>query len=253
MEEIVIYPAGISPALTAAVRYLKEKGLTIADAPDKSVTHLLLPVPSFESGGHLKGGGDLQALLGQLPNKIAVFGGNLDTPLLAGYQTADFLKDEQYLSENAVITADCAIHIARSALPRVWKHTPVLIIGWGRIGKHLAGLLQKAGADVTVAARKTADRAMLRSLGYRAIAPNALEDTLGQFRVLFNTAPAPVISEAQAPRFRADSIRIDLASIKGIAGSDVIWARGLPGKDAPEASGELIAETFIRLAAGKET
>ena len=35
-------------------------------------------------------------------------------------------------------------------------------------------------------------------------------------------------------------------------GKDVIIARGLPGKDAPESSGELIARTAIRIAAGKE-
>jgi len=33
---------------------------------------------------------------------------------------------------------------------------------------------------------------------------------------------------------------------------DVIWARGLPGKEAPESSGELIARTVLRLIAGKE-
>ena len=41
-------------------------------------------------------------------------------------------------------------------------------------------------------------------------------------------------------------IKIDLASAKGIAGDDVIWARGLPGIHAPESSGRLIAETFVR-------
>ena len=44
-----------------------------------------------------------------------------------------------------------------------------------------------------------------------------------------------------------NALKIDLASKPGIGGSDVIWARGLPGKDAPESSGELIAKTIIRL------
>ena len=35
-------------------------------------------------------------------------------------------------------------------------------------------------------------------------------------------------------------------------GDDVLWARGLPGKDAPESSGKLIARTILRLCGGKE-
>ena len=43
-------------------------------------------------------------------------------------------------------------------------------------------------------------------------------------------------------------MKIDLASVKGMEGGDVIWARGLPGKDAPESSGVLIGKTVLRLA-----
>jgi len=40
--------------------------------------------------------------------------------------------------------------------------------------------------------------------------------------------------------------------VKGIEGSHVIWARGLPGKDTPESSGKLIAKTVIRSLDRKE-
>jgi hypothetical protein len=46
---------------------------------------------------------------------------------------------------------------------------------------------------------------------------------------------------------KEDCLKIDLASHRGIEGEDVIWARGLPGKDAPESSGKLIVKTAIRL------
>jgi hypothetical protein len=42
------------------------------------------------------------------------------------------------------------------------------------------------------------------------------------------------------------ALKIDLASQPGIGGNDVIWARGLPGKNAPESSGKLIAQTVLR-------
>ena len=45
---------------------------------------------------------------------------------------------------------------------------------------------------------------------------------------------------------KAEEVKID-ESI-----NHVIWARGLPGKDAPESSGILIAKTIIRLLERKE-
>ena len=98
------------------------------------------------------------------------------------------------------------------------------------------------GEAVTVTCRKAEDRCILRALGYAAKDPADLSDTLQQYRVIFNTAPAEVLREV--PR---DIIKIDLASKPGILGSDVIQARGLPGKMAPESSGKLIARTVIRL------
>lgn len=252
MQKTVFYIAGASPALAVAKAQFLRSGIPVAPVPDTSVTHLLLPIPSFDADGRIRGGEDPGVLLRQLPQNVTVFGGKLDATSLSGYQTRDFLKDTFYLAENAAITADCAIRIAHQTLPGILKHTKVLIIGWGRIGKHLAFLLGQNGADVTVAARKEADRAMVLSFGFHAVDPAQMEDPLRHCRVLFNTAPAPVISEAQAVLCPAGCIKIDLASVKGIAGDGVIWARGLPGKDAPEASGALIAKTCLRLVSAKE-
>jgi dipicolinate synthase subunit A len=93
---------------------------------------------------------------------------------------------------------------------------------------------------------------MLHALGFRTDDPVKICHGLRRYRVIFNTVPAPVISEAQVRNCREDCIKIDLASQRGIAGRDVIWARGLPGKDVPESSGQLIAKTVIRLIAGRE-
>lgn len=40
-------------------------------------------------------------------------------------------------------------------------------------------------------------------------------------------------------------LKIELASLPGIAGDDVIPARGLPGIYVPESSGKLIADTLL--------
>ena len=101
-------------------------------------------------------------------------------------------------------------------------------------------MLAALGAEVTVAVRKEKDRAMAQALGYGV---TDLNGGLSRYRIIFNTAPAPVFTEAQLP----NCIKIDRASKKGLAGDDVIWARGLPGKMLPESSGRLIAKTILRL------
>ena len=172
--------------------------------------------------------------------------------MLEGYQTLDLLKDPCYLAENAAITADCALRIAANNLATIWNGCPALVIGWGRIGKFLAQQLKALGADVTVAARKETDRALIHAMGYQAEDTSNLYHQLFQYRVLFNTVPAPVLDRKQILNCRPDCIKIDLASKPGIAGNDIIWARGLPGKDVPESAGLLIAETALRMMAGRE-
>ena len=234
MNPCLIYIAGGSPALQYAGRFLSEAGLAVTDSPGGDVTHALLPVP------YGPGSGLWEEAAGALSKDVTVFGGNISGPGFAGYKTVDLLQNEDYLAENAAITADCAVRIAGSHLGVIFRDCPVLVLGWGRIGKCLAKMLTALGAEVTVAARKERDRAMARALGYHAA---DFGGALSPYRIIFNTAPAPVLPEMALP----GCIRIDLASQKGMAGDDVIWARGLPGKMLPESSGKLIAKTVLDL------
>ena len=238
------YTAGYTPALSYAINFLKNQNCTIMSQPE-GATHLLLPVPSFEPDGRIKGGGDLGELLLRLPENITIFGGNLNRPELAGYHTVDFLQDPTYLAQNAAITAHCALKLAMGKLPVILQDCPVLVIGWGRIGKCLANLLRQVGAFVTIAARKETDRAMIEALGFCAINTDNPDTT--PYRVIFNTVPVMV-----SPLSPGKALKIDLASSLGLGGSDVIWARGLPGSDAPESSGALIARTALGFTSGKE-
>ena len=234
----IFYSRGHTDALVHAIRLLHDAGAEFLPCPDRHATHLLLPVPSFDPDGRIKGGGSLEALLWQISDDVVIIGGMLDRPELAKYKTIDLLKDPAYVSENAAITAYCALRLAMEQLPVILKGCPVLVIGWGRICKCLARLLRQLDADVTVAARKETDRAMLQALGYSAADTAELDPQ--PYRLIFNTAPELVL-----PRCPGNSVKIDLASKPGIVGSDVIWARGLPGKDAPESSGALIARTVL--------
>lgn len=252
MNAVILYTAGDTAALRFARQNLLDRGITVVDRCAPDVTHLLLPVPSFEADGRIKGGGVLEHILSDLPDRVHIIGGNLQHPALAGHPTTDLLKDPLYLAQNAAITADCAIRTAGALLPVVFKDCPILVIGWGRIGKCLAAKLQAMGARVCVAARKQSDLAVLRALEYGTEDTCALGPSLMRYRVILNTVPYPVLDQKQCKHCQPGCIKIDLASSQGILDSDVIWARGLPNKDAPESSGLLIAGTVVGLLSKKE-
>ena len=238
MDDCIIYTAGYTPAMSYCVQTLKQAGFTLISEPSMQATHLLLPVPSFTPDGGIIGGGNLRTLLTLLPGNITVIGGNLDRPELTGYATVDLLQDPYYLALNAQITAHCAVKLALNQLPVILDGCPVLVIGWGRIGKCLAQLLRQMGAKVTICTRKEADRSILAAMGYKTVDFHAVN--LSAYKVVYNTAPTMLF-----PTCPGNALKIDLASRLGLGSEDVIWARGLPGKDAPESSGTLIAQTLI--------
>ncbi len=246
MNGILICAAGYTPAMRYTCAFLQARGIQIIEKPTKDVTHLLLPVPAFEPDGRIRGGGILEHILHDLPDHVTVVGGGLNHPALHTYEKIDLLGQPDFVARNAAITAECALQVAAGALPTVFEGQQILILGWGRIGKCLAQKLHALGAKVTVAARKPADRAMLRALGYGAEDIAALGGQLCRYRLIFNTVPYPVLNEAQAVLCEPDCVKIELASKSGIAGADVLQALGLPGRMAPETAGNLIAATLIR-------
>lgn len=243
MKQPVFYTAGDTAALRYARNILRQWGYAVSDTPCDSVTHLLLPVPSFEADGTLKGGVRLLDVLKTLPEDVTILGGNL--PALP-YQYADFLRDEFYLEENAAITAQCAIKLIQQHREHI-EGTNILIIGWGRIGKRLAVLLKELGASITVSVRKETDLHDAHVLGYDVV--EAPKWNASQYDIVINTAPALLMEQQET---RENAFLLDLASVRGISGDQVIWVRGLPSKDAPDISGILIAKTALRYALRKE-
>ena len=238
MDNKTLYIPQLTPALRFAREVLQEAGVTpVSDG--EAADGWLFPVPTGEIS---------------LPTKpgTLIIGGRLNSPEFSDFPKLDLLKDEIYLAENARLTAECALRILDSKLPTTICGCPILVIGWGRIGKCLAQLLGRMGARVVVAARKPADLGMLAALGYDAVALSRVTKVLPRMRVIVNTAPAPVLGDAELALLPVGALKLDLASVRGLAGEDVLWARGLPGKMVPEASGRLIAARVLTLLYNKE-
>ena len=225
MDKMKIYIVPGNAATEQTGRFLREAGVAVTSTQCPKSTHWLLPVPTkipFEA-----------------PSGVTVIGGNLTVPGM------DLLKDPFYLAENAAITARCAMKLIGKELDGL----PVLVLGWGRIGKCLGKFLAEAGVEVTIAARKESDVAMVRALGYGGIFHHEAPPLLPRFDAVINTIPAMVLSTSGC---RRDCVLLELASQPGMAGDNIVDGRGLPGKYAPEESGRLIARTILRLCKEEE-
>lgn len=235
MDQIVLYPLGTGESCRYAAQQLEQAGIRLTDHPSPEITHLLLDFSQHDQA-------QLRSELRMLPQHMVIISGRLEEPFLEPYRKIELLKDETFLAQNAAITADCALRAAAPHLKTIWADSPTLILGWGRIGKCLAALLKGMGCPVTVAARKEADRAVLTTLGYRAVDFPEVTKAARKHRILFNTVPGIRLPEDTTQ----GCILLDLASLPGLQGPAAIPARGLPGKFAPESAGRLIAETILR-------
>ena len=160
----------------------------------------------------------------------------------------DYFAREDTALLNAVPTAEGALEIAMRELPVTLWGTDCLVAGYGRIGKYLASVLSALGAHVTVSARKERDFALCRMAGFGTVHTENLRESVGKYRVIFNTVPHPIFTDAVLSELRPDCLLIDLASLPGGVDTDFAAARkvqyvqalSLPGKVAPETAGEII-------------
>ena len=130
MDHFPIFPVTDSPALHYAAAYLRKHGCQITTDPSNTLTHLLLPVPSLDSNGYIKGTDiDPDILLRKLPDSVYVIGGNLKALSLPQERALDLLEDEEYLAQNAAITAHCALKVALRHMEQTFQELPVLVTG----------------------------------------------------------------------------------------------------------------------------
>lgn len=219
-----------TPALSYAAQELVRCHLELVPSASDSDT-VLLPIPTPTD------------LNWRLYRNCRIFGGNLTDP---PDHAVDLLQDSKYLAENAAITAEGAVGMILPKLQDRWADSPVLILGWGRIGKSLSHQLQHLNIPVHIYARNPTDLAMATALGCIPFE----SQNLSKYRCIVNTAPAEILSEDDLKKVRPDCFLLELASGKYLPHERVTQGRGLPGKCKPEASGKLIAETLCKYLQG---
>ena len=132
----------------------------------------------------------------------------------------------------------------------------ILVTGYGRVSQVLCDRLTSLGGKVTVAARKNSDRAYAVTRGAESADIRDLDDIHPEkYRLIYNTVPSTVIDRDFISRVRSDVLIIDLASMPGGCDTEALEERGikwihalsLPGRNAPETAGNVLAETVLKI------
>jgi dipicolinate synthase subunit A len=199
-------------------------------------------------------------VIGAAAEGTIIVGGKFDDTikkLAANYKIklVDYYLREELAVLNTIPTAEGAIQIAMEELPITIHGAKCLVAGFGRVAKTLANSLQALGAHVTVSARKCADIAWIKALGYNAVYVKDLEGCVKDFDVVFNTIPAVVFTESLLSKLKKDCLVIDIASkpggvdfeTAGRIGIKTVWALSLPGKVAPITAGAIIKDTVLNI------
>jgi len=172
----------------------------------------------------------------------------------AGVALVEYREGDDFAILNSIPSAEGAIQMAMEMLPITLHGSSAFVLGFGRTGQTLAGMLRGIGAHVTVAARKTRDLARIYAEGHHPVEFGELRRELGKADVVFNTAPALVLDREALSAMNREAVIIDLASAPGGTdfeaarglGIKAVLAPGLPGKVAPRTAGRYVADLVIR-------
>ena len=202
-------------------------------------------------------------LLSYLSKNTLITGGRLskeftDKALSLGFKTFDYFKSERLTILNAIPTAEGALAIAINETKRTIFASKCAVLGYGRIGKILARLLKSLGAEVYVFARSGQALTWAQAEGCIPIPFDHISCALKDTDIIFNTIPAPVLTEKVLKNTKENVLIIDLASAPGGVeleaakrlSKKVIFALSLPGKVAPETAGEIIAQCVLSYTEG---
>jgi len=248
---------GTDARLAAAGRALARAGFAVGGPEQTALAdYILLPLPLDESRTPLA-----ELLRAAKPGALAL-GGKLSAQARqiaaeAGVELVDYFAREELILCNAIPTAEGCIGILMAERTRTLWNSAILLAGFGPVGQALGVRL---GAQVTVAARRPAQRALAESFSLRAVDLARLEQAAPAFDTVVNTIPAPVLTEAVLAALRPGSLIVDLASKPGGTdfaaarrlGHRAIHALSLPAACAPETAGEALARTVCEILAERE-
>lgn len=196
--------------------------------------------------------------LGEYLKNKTLIAGRIDKSLYEETPEAkviDLLEREDLTVLNAIASAEGTIQVAMEETEKTLNGSNILIIGFGRITKVLFNMLKGFGANIYCETTKKENVSWIKAYGYTPIIWKDLEENLGKFDLIINTAPHIILDDAKLSFLKKDCVIVDVASDPGGVDREsakkrnikLIWALALPGKVAPITSAEYIKETLYNI------
>ncbi len=246
---------GTDRRLSFAAQRLRQKGITVDSyfhTKDclASADAVLLPFPVSRDGITLNAPGEtaipLTELQAALPPSALIMGGAWpDMPIV------DLTKRDDFALLNAIPTAEGALSLAIENTDLSLFDSKILVTGFGRVARILVDRLAGLCPHVTVAARKSSDRAEITALGLCAVSTDELSKIIGDCDLAFNTVPYPLFTDDVLKKANRQTLFIELASQDaGFTKCNqqnirLLCAPGLPGKTACRSAGYALADTVL--------
>ncbi|WP_156291671.1 dipicolinate synthase subunit DpsA [Oceanobacillus salinisoli] len=238
----------------------------IIEVDFSKIDAILLPVAGTDSEGNIETTYTDKQLklpkqrLHETPEHCVIYTGIANDYLENAAKTANrklirlFTRDDIAIY-NSIPTAEATLKLAIEETDVTIHGSNIIIIGFGRIGITLARVFAALGANVTVAARKSAHFARINEMGINSIATEKIDKVISGMDICINTVPHLIIDTNIIDNMEASSLIIDLASKPGGTDFDyaekkgvkTIHALGLPGKTAPRTAGEIIGGVLLEL------
>lgn len=187
-------------------------------------------------------------MLAELNGKLAFFG-------MGDYKNGyDYMKNENYVLKNAVLTAEGAVSYIEENTTYSLLNKKILILGYGRIGKALHRILNSYGAEITVCSRSEESKTLAKFNGAKHI---HFEDLVGKndADIIINTVPHIVLTKKELSAVKSDALILDLASFPGgvdmlvakSLGIEVLNGKAMPSRFTEKSAGYIIGEAVINI------
>ena len=209
----------------------------------------ILPIPTTRDGIHVFGSDEtLDSLVGSAGVGDIYLGYGLPDLLVDGLRSVgavvvDAARDEEFLVGNARLTALATVGKILTRGGKSPDGLSVGVVGYGRIGRVLVGLLLSLGAAVRVYSTRAATVLCLSRSGVDATLLHR-GDPLPVHDLLINTAPDEIF-DTDSPTPTGMEIW-ELATGENFPGRTVTRLPSLPQLYYPETAGRLYAEALLR-------
>ena len=156
--------------------------------------------------------------LGKYLKNKTLIAGRIDKSLyeeIPESKVIDLLEREDLTVLNAIASAEGTIQVAMEETEKTLNGSNILIIGFGRITKVLFNMLKGFGANIYCETTKKENVSWIKAYGYTPIILEDLEQNLGKFDLIINTAPHIILDDARLSFLKKDCVIVDVASDPG--------------------------------------